>query len=475
MNRRIEALSQAPPGRLLLRLSGPAIVTNLATAIYSLTDAYFVGVLGPQALAAVGIGFPLLSLLGGIGLAAGTGGGSAASRLLGSNRPDEARQVFRKSLAFILPVGTVMAVFLTVLLPLLLPRLGATEEVIRPALSYLRVLLPVSILTAGNMVLTSFIRSEGNTRFVMSVMAGGALLNGVLDPLLIFTAGMGISGAAWATGIAHLLIFLASLVYLGSKKSIFTRWHQPAGQHTGPQRLGKNPRQKQTEQTDSSTENQHRQGKPVDTGLKTILTTGFPAIALQLLFAAAVLVLNRQVRPFGEEALAAAAVTIRILSVGIFISLAICQAYQPIAGFSIGANNRERLRRLTRAALIFTTIFCTAYTFLIVIPAPRLAVLFSAGSGSAVYFEGLLRYSLFAFPAFGFQGLTAYLALSAGKPVPAAAVILTRLGLFLIPLLLILPEIYGFRGIELSLLGSDLLSVGVAVPFYRKISGSNLV
>ena len=217
---RTELLGTQSPGRLLLRLSGPAITGMLVQSMYNLVDTIFVGKgVGTLALAALAVCFPIQMLLLGVGKTVGLGAASIISRKLGAGRNDEAGRIAGGSFVLAAMLGFAISITGLTLENFLAKLFGAGSSVIPFGRDYLSIILLGGTFFSVTVCSNDIARSEGNAKVAMISMFVGAGVNIVLDPVFIFALGMGIRGAALATVIAQVCAFLWITRYFSSGKS----------------------------------------------------------------------------------------------------------------------------------------------------------------------------------------------------------------------------------------------------------------
>lgn len=219
MNKRLELMRNGSIKRALLSLGLPTIIGLLTIGIYNFVDSYFVSKLGTEAMGAISITYPLITLIPGIALLFGNGGSAFISRLLGSDDYDQAEIVLSSTIAYSVLFG-ILAQLSLFFLPEILTFLGASENVLPLAIEYTEILIISFLFHIPSVSLMNLVRAEGAIALSTASQLAGAIINIVLDPLLIFTLGMGIKGAAVATAIAQFISFSMLISYYIFDKSI---------------------------------------------------------------------------------------------------------------------------------------------------------------------------------------------------------------------------------------------------------------
>ena len=426
-------------GILLFRLSLPSVIGMIVMASYNIADSIFIGRgVGPIGLASVMICFPIQFLGGALAIMAGVGGASVVSRSLGAGDTDRAQQAFGATAAFSLSVGLLVSSLSLFFLPSLLRLFGATEGILPYAEDYLSVILfgvPFQMFAmAGN----HMARSEGRARIAMTTMLISALLNIILDPLFIFQFGWGIKGAAVATVISQLVMFVWIFGYFYSGRS----------------------------------------------SLRFIRKNLFPKLALIREIAAIgssefirmaagslsmVLINAALIRWGGELHVAVYGVINRGLSFFFMPMMGVAQGFQPILGYNYGARRLDRARRSIRLAMITATAlslvgFLTSQLF-----PTEIFGIFTTDAELISEGTRAMRIITSMFFVIGFQIVGSAMFQALGKARPAFILSLSRQVLLLIPFVLTLPPLLGSTdGVWLAFPLADALSCLVTIFFFRR-------
>lgn len=437
MRRRAEArtkfLGEGHIPRVLLTMGVPGIVGMVANAVYNITDSIFIGRLGTSQIGAVSVVFPLFTLAGALGLTFGVGAASYISRSLGAGRTDEANRTLAFALAGTVVAGIAFMVGAGVFLDPLLRGLGATDTILPYARAYGSIFIYGSIGIMLKMCLSHTIRAEGAALFSMVGIALGAVLNIILDPIFIFVFDMGIAGAGLATVISQWVaaVFLASYFLRGKgflKPAL--RWLRPSVRI-----------------------------------VREVIGNGSPLFFRLLLESTAVAIMNTAAQSYGDAAVGAVGIVLRVLLFGSFPVYGFGQGYTPVAGFNYGARRYDRLFYAVKLGHIWTTAFVVLYTIVVVGFAPQVMLLFS-GDPEVIGLGSMgLRIIHSVFPLFGFQMMALFTCQALGKTKMAFFMGISRQGLFLIPLVILLSQFFGFPGVLAGQAVADVLTAVVGVSF----------
>lgn len=414
--------------KVLIKLSVPAIIAMLINAIYNIADTMFVGMLGEtSAIGAVSVAFPLFMLIGAVGQTFGVGGGAYISRLLGEKNKEQAERTAATAFFSSLICGIVFTVFGVMFIEPLLKAFGATNTILSYAKGYASILVLGSIFTMLNMTMNNMIRSEGNAKYSMYAISLGAVINIILDPIFIFTMDMGIKGAAVATVLAQVISFIFLMRYYLRGKSYV--------------KLSR------------------KNCRFCRIIYSEIMKAGLPSLARQAFSSIALGLINLAAKPYGDSAVAAMGVSLRILSIGYFVVFGFTQGFQPIAGYNYGAKKYERLFQSIKISVIWSTIFTVSVSIILMIFAEPAITMFSKDSEVIRIGASTLRASCLLFPVFGFMNVFVSLFQALGKGIEALMLAIARQGIFLIPTVLILPKFLQLDGVIFSQPIADFLTL----------------
>ncbi|MEA4933827.1 MAG: MATE family efflux transporter [Lawsonibacter sp.] len=190
---------ESPLESLIMRMSVPSIISLLITSVYNLADTYFVGCLGTSATGAVGVVYPLMTLVLALGLMFGKGTGTLIGRQLGCGETKKAQQTAIQGLVYVTVLVSILMVLGLIFLQPLVGLLGATESIGPYTVIYARFILISMPFKAAATALSCILRFQGFAKRSMYGLGSGAVLNVFLDPLLMFGVGMGFAGAGAST------------------------------------------------------------------------------------------------------------------------------------------------------------------------------------------------------------------------------------------------------------------------------------
>ncbi len=429
---RKKLLTTTPVPELIVKLAIPTIVSMLVTGIYNTADTFFVGKISTQATAAVGLVFSIMAIIQALGFFCGQGSGNYLSRMLGSGDHREADEMASTGFVISLMLGVlVMSVGLIFITPIAY-LIGATPTTIKDTTDYMRIILIGAPFMMGQFVINNQLRFQGSAIYAMAGLMCGAMVNIGLDPLLILVFRLGVSGAAIATVSGQVISFIVLL--------IGTRRGENIRLAAGNVRLGLHY-------------------------IVEIINGGVPSLFRQGLAAVSTLLLNHAAGSIGgDAAIAGMSIVTRVIMLMASALIGFGQGYQPVCSFNYGAGLYKRVREGYFFCVKYGTIFlCIAAGFCIVF-APHIIGWFRDDPDVIAVGTDALRYQACTLPLIGAIVISNMMLQSTGKGVKASITASARNGLFFIPLILVLPELFGLKGVEIAQPVADVFSLALSVP-----------
>ena len=425
-------LTTTPVPRLIVSLAVPTIISMLVTSFYNMADTYFVGKINTQSTAAVGIVFSVMSIIQAVGFFFGHGSGNYISRKLGAQETGNAEKMAATGFFWALFMGIFLAVVGLIFLTPLSLALGSTPTILPYTEKYLGIILLGAPFMTASLVLNNQIRFQGNAAYAMVGIVSGAVINVILDPILIFVFDMGISGAALATVISQICSF-SLLLYMGRK--------------------GGNIRIR------------FKNFTPSLAFIKEIIGGGTPSLARQGLASVATILLNVAAGAYGDAAIAGMSIVTRIaMFINAFL-IGFGQGFQPVRGFNYGAGLYARVRQgfwfCVKVGFIFLLVCALAGMGF----AEEIVSLFRKGDPDVIAVgAAALRWQFITFPLGSWIVMSNMMLQTIRKPVKATIISSARQGLFFIPLIFILSHYLGLQGVEMCQAVADLLTFILAIP-----------
>ena len=443
--KQFDKMTKTPISRLVIGLGIPTTLSMMVTSLYNLADTYFVSLIGDDAITAAASNLlALMSIIQAIGFTFGMGSGSIISRLLGKRDREGADRVFSSSLFASCVCGLLVLIFGFAFFEPMLRLLGSkAADVLNYSKQYAVYILIAAPFMCMSFVLNNVLRAEGKATLSMIGLVVGAVVNVILDPILIFAVGLGIKGAAIATCASQILSFGILIFMFMSGKTII-----------------------------------RFRARSISTNFDTygdVLSTGFPSFCRQVLASLCTVFLNGAafdcgVLHYGTEeggkaAQAALGVVQKVFMLAFSMSLGIGQGYQPVLGYNYSAKRFDRVK----SAYLFTLAFsmCVMVVFGVVcgIFSTSVMQMFSLSSEAQEIGSLALRMQCICMPFLPLNFMASITYQSLGKKVNAFILSVSRQGLFYIPAVLILPAIWGLLGVQSCQAISDFLAFFFAIPF----------
>ena len=445
---RFTYMTETPVPKLIKQLAIPTVISMLVTGIYNTADTYFVGRIPDiaiQATAAVGIVFPVMAIIQAFGFLFGHGSGNFLSRMLGAGKKKEANEMASTGFLLAISLGLLAAIlgnlFIDELVSLLVSD-DVSASTIEMTKSYAGIILFGAPFMMGQFVVNNQLRFQGSAVYAMVGLVSGAVMNIILDPVLILGLGMGVKGAAIATVAGQITSFFILLI---------------------SSRKGENIR--------LSVKNIRVNGYYI----LEIINGGIPSLFRQGLAAIATTLLNRTAGELGgDAAISGMSITTRVMMLLISALKGFGQGYQPVCSFNYGAGKKERVREGFFFCVKWGTIFLTALGIICFVFAPGIIEIFINNTENTdpvsrmqviTVGQTALRCQAAILPINAFIVMTNMMLQSMGKGIKASITASARNGLFFIPAILILPIFFDLTGVEITQTVADVLTLLMSIPF----------
>ena len=422
-------------------MMAPMVIGLIVLITNSLVDAYFVSQLGSAPLAAVSYAFPVSFIVGAIAMGLGTGTASLASRLFGAGNQEKVRQIATHSMLLGLIAGLCVVIFGLLTLEEVFSLLGADEQTMPFVKDYMEIYYWGGIFLVIPMIGNAVLRAGGDAKTPSVLMASTAVINAVLDPILIFGwfgfPALGIKGAALASVLANVVFLIASLSILIFRENLiqFRKNTVAAILHSWNQ----------------------------------ILHVGLPAIASNLIAPMSTALVTSLISSFGQSAVAAFGLASRLEAFIIIIFMALGGAIAPFVGQNYGAQEFDRLKQ--------GFVFCVAFSFIyalfcigfFILSVDTLLGFFTTDPEVIKTAKIQLLYCPWGY---GFLGLAVIANGSfnaVGKPMPAMTISIGRTLLVYVPLAYWLASSMGIRGVFIAQVLANLLAGIVGFVWYQNV------
>ena len=430
-------MGEEPIVKLLFKLSAPAIAGMLIQAMYNIVDSIYVGRLSTDALSALSISFPVQMFLIAVGVGTGVGTSSLISRLLGKGDNCRANNV-AEHVFFIAIIYGILGGLLGIFYSENIVRLFTNDPIlIDLGYQYINIILTGSIAIFIPATFNYILRGEGNTFLPMMTMIIGAVLNMIIDPILIFGLGpfpqLGVAGAAYATVFSRFIGGIFIIFVLFSDKNELT-----------------------LKLEDFEFDFQI---------IKEIYNIGIPAMANRLLFSVSIVFINLILGAFNSTAIAVMGLIFRMQSFFLMMVFGLTQGYLPIVGYNFGHNNPERMKKTiivgNLAALSFGVI---GFIIFQLFPGAIIKLFNSDPKLLNIGIGALKKVSLsYFFMVLNIIGVATFQAV--GKGMPSFAITFLRQAILLVPGMYILGEIFGLDAVWLSFPIAESISFVIMISW----------
>lgn len=429
-------MTQTPMPKLIISLGIPTTLSMMVTSLYNLADTYFVSLLGNDSVtAAVSNLLALMSIIQAIGFTFGMGSGAIVSRLLGKRDREGADKVTSSAFFIALASGLLILTFGFIFLTPMLKLFGSVNpEVLAYSKQYARFVLISAPFMCMSFVMNNVLRAEGKAVFSMIGLIAGAVINVILDPILIFSAGLGVTGAALATCISQIISFGVLLTMFLIRKTVVRLRVRSISREFSV--------------------------------YGEIIGTGFPSFCRQILASLCTVFLNNAAYTYGGEAAQAAfGVVQKVFMLAFSLALGIGQGYQPVLGYNYSAKRFDRVKSAYLFTLGFSTSIMMAFASVCAIFAPNVMQMFSLSETATDIGTLTLRLQCMCMPLLPLNFMASVTYQAIGSKAIASVLSVSRQGLFYIPAVLILPRVLELLGVQSCQAISDFFAFIFAIPF----------
>lgn len=445
MGKQATDLGKGSVGKLLFQLALPAIIAQLVNVLYNIVDRIFIGRMpnGELAMAGVGVAFPIIMIVSAFSALVGMGGAPLAAIKMGEKDNDGAEKIMTNSFSALVIIAIILTVSLLIFKENILWAFGASKDTIGYANDYIGIYLIGTIFVQIGLGLNPFINTQGFAKTGMITVLIGAIINIVLDPILIFGFNMGVKGAALATISAQFVSAVWVLLFLVGKKSVLKIRKQyiiPSLKVIGP-----------------------------------ILLLGISPFIMQATESLVIISMNNNLAKYGGD-LAIGAMTIMssVMQIILLPMMGLTQGAQPIISFNYGADKLDRVRKTFKLLLVSCLVYTTLMWGAIMMFPQVFVSIFNSNPqlveitvwSMRIYFAGILL--------FGAQIACQQTFLALGQAKISMILALLRKIILLIPLIFILPVFFEnkLQGVLTAEPVADIIAAIVTIIcfsiFYKK-------
>ncbi|MDJ0711550.1 MAG: MATE family efflux transporter [Woeseiaceae bacterium] len=419
MESRTARLTQGPVGRHLIDMTVPMLLGITTLMAQSFIDSYFLGMVGDRALAAYSFGFPILMIVTSVAIGLGAGTSSVVARAIGAEDQRRARRLTTDSLILSFLITALVCVVGVLTIDPLFRLLGAPDDMIPMIRQFMTILYGGVPFVVVGMVGMSSMRATGDTVLPSKLMIAGAVLNVILDPILIFGIGpipaMGLNGAATAGLLARGVIFVGTLYVLRRKLDLIT-FNKP-------------------------------RGPELRSSWADILHVGIPAAGTNMIVPVGLAVVTAMIARYGPEAVAGFGAASRIESLVLVIYYAMSSTIGPFVGQNLSAGNDDRIQQSLRLCARFCIMSGLVIAAVLGLLSGVLPGLFSDNPEVTNVTRMFLWVAPISYGAYGIVMVVNAAFNGLGNPMPGVVISVTRIAALYIPLAVLGQKLLGIAGI----------------------------
>ena len=419
MAARSAKLTQGPVGKHLVNMTLPMLICITTMMGQAFIDTYFLGMVGDEALAAYSFGFPILMIVTSVAIGLGAGTSSVVARAIGAENTERARRLVTDSLilSFVV-IGTISIVGIFTIDPLF-RLLGVPEDMLPTMRVFMTILYGGVPFVVVGMVGMASMRATGDTVLPGKLMIGGAILNVVIDPLLIFGLGpfpeMGLYGAATAGLTARFTVFVVTVYFLRYRLDMIS--------FDKPDR------------------------EELLSSWRDILHVGVPAAATNVIVPVGTALITAMSARYGPEAVAGFGVASRIESMVLVIYYAMSSIIGPFVGQNLAAGKGDRIQQSLRLCAVFCVLSGLAIAAMLALGSGFLPGLFSDNPAVTDVTRLFLWIAPIGYGAYGIVMVVNAAFNGLGNPMPGVVISVTRIVALYLPLAFLGKALYGIPGI----------------------------
>lgn len=439
-NNQLFILQEEKISRAIMKLAIPSILTSLVGVIYNVIDTVYISQLHNNSMiAATTVAMPLMIILQSFGDAIGMGASSYVGRLLGMNRQERAYRTIKTAMTVALGVSLVVSIGMILLLDPLLSLFSTEESVTFFAKQYMTIILLGGVFATYKQILSNILRAQGQIKVPMIAIIVGVVLNIVLNPIFMFEWGlnMKVQGAALATILSQFIAMCIMLQRLGSNK-VIVPW------------------------------------KMKDFGFdlscfQEIVRVGSAAFVRQILPSASFSFMVTAASVYGTDFLATMGIAKKSLQIVTAIFMGYAHGIQPFLAYNYGAKNKERIIKVMRFSTVFVVLFGLAMSVVFALRGDWIIGMYIQDANIIGYGELMLIGYACSFPILGVYQVYASSLQAFGKSKESFWLSVSKQGFFYIPLIIILPKIFGMAGIYATQPVTDWLTFIMLIFLCRKL------
>ncbi len=425
-------LGTKPVGKLLIQYALPAMIAMTASSLYNIVDRVFIGQgVGAMAISGLAITFPFMNLTSAFGAGVGVGASTAISVKLGQKDYATAQNILGNTFSLNLIIGIGLSIICLLFLDPILRFFGASDQTIPYAHQYMVIILIGNVISHMYFGMNALLRAASKPQQAMFATIFTVVMNVILDALFILGFGWGIEGAAIATILSQFMALCWQFKLFSNKNELL---HFKRGIYRLKKKL-----------------------------VEHILAIGVSPFLMNVCACVVVIFINNQLVRFGGDlSVGAYGIANGIAMVFVMLVIGINQGMQPIAGYNFGAQKIDRLKRVLNLSILAATALMVVGWLIAMFLPYYCARLFTTDKTLIEMGIKAIRVMMICFPVIGFQMVVTNFFQCIGKVKISIFLSLSRQMIILLPLLGVLPMIWGIEGVWYSMPVSDFASSAMA-------------
>lgn len=434
-----EIFESAPIPRAVAKLALPTMLTMLVNVLYNMVDTYFIGRTGdPNQVAAVSIATPIFLFLMAAGNIFGVGGSAYISRSLGEKQYERVKSIASFCCYAGIFSGLLIGAIFIIFHKPILTACGASNNTIGYASEYLKWISFGSPFVVLSFAFSNIVRGEGASKTAMFGQMLGMVVNMILDPIMIISMKMGVSGAAIATIIGNICTCVFYLVYILSSK--------------------------RTTLSINIAEFRMNQGI-----FSNVFAIGTPASINNVLMSLSNIFMNKMLASYGDIPIASMGIAMKANMFVVFMQLGLAVGVLPLIGYNYGAKNYKRMTSIIKFSAIANLCIGTTLTILYFWLTAPIVRLFIDNQETISYGIQMVRALQLSMPVIGILFILSNAFQAMGKSIPSMVLSISRQGFVFFPTLILMNQFIGLNGIIYSQPIADIISVFMAIAIFFAI------
>lgn len=427
-----ELFEKTKVSKAYMTLALPVVLGMVVSLIYNMVDTFFIARTGNTALiAGVSLGTPIFTLMIALGDIFGVGGSSVISRLFGKKEYEDGRRISVFCFYAAIAVGIAVSIILLAAKQPILGLLGCDETTWQYAGDYYQWIALGAPFIILQLTPNNLLRTEGFAKASMIGTMLGAVVNIILDPIFIYTLGMGAAGAAIATVIGNICGDIFYAIFMIKKCRYLSV--------------------------------DFRKLKMTGAEVLAVLAIGIPASVTNFMQSIGVTLTNRFLQPYGTDKVAAMGIALKIIMISVLVMVGFAFGGQPLVGYNYGAKNKKRLSETIRFAFLLEVLTGAGMAVVLGAAAPLLVGLFLKEADVIAVAQQILRVQLIGMPFVGIVLASTCIFQAIGNGAGAMILSAGRQGVIFAIVIFCASKLAGFSGVIASQPVSDFLTALVAV------------